>query len=137
MGNVQPVLGYDVEQAVMAKIVNAHGKVSGRLVTTEVNFPCRDLFAKCGFRAEADGTWVGGETNQPHRPTLGSSNNQGRNFRMPLHASLSCSEHRAWCMPATCARLSGHSRQPECNLGMTAYRLTRMPLNMVWLQPPA
>jgi FkbH-like protein len=66
------VLGYEIEQAVMAAIVESvragfrteiHGhEIHGHLVETEVNFPCRDLFAKCGF-ARTDGQWVlAGET---------------------------------------------------------------------------
>ena len=48
------VLGYKVEQAVMATVVaqiRAEGRpaVTGALTHTDVNFPCRDLFAKCGF----------------------------------------------------------------------------------------
>jgi FkbH-like protein len=51
------VLGYQIEQAVMATIIDiiAEGAtVEGTLIETEVNFPCRSLFASCGF--ERDGT---------------------------------------------------------------------------------
>ena len=58
------VLGYQIEDAVMATIVAAMreaspGEVTGRMVHTDVNFPCRDLFRKCGFAETADiGEWV-------------------------------------------------------------------------------
>jgi FkbH-like protein len=61
------VLGYEIEHAVMAAIVDSiragsRAQIHGHLVETEVNFPCRDLFAKCGF-ARTDGQWVlAGET---------------------------------------------------------------------------
>src|SRR5205823_4882148 len=48
------VLGYEIEEAVMAHIVRGamnggDGEVVGRLIETKANFPCRDLFQKCGF----------------------------------------------------------------------------------------
>ena len=48
------VLGYEIEDAVMATIVRSLrakgiGAIAGRLVETDVNFPCRNLFSKCGF----------------------------------------------------------------------------------------
>jgi FkbH-like protein len=58
------VLGFQIEEAVMAKIVGriraTHpGLVTGQLVHTDVNFPCRDLFSKCGFTDETGGgTWT-------------------------------------------------------------------------------
>jgi len=56
------VLGYDIEVAVMARIVEmlrAAGAdaVTGALVTTDANFPCRDLFAKTGFKVAGEGGW--------------------------------------------------------------------------------
>ena len=51
------VLGYQIEQAVMATIIDiiaGGATVEGTLIETEVNFPCRSLFASCGF--ERDGT---------------------------------------------------------------------------------
>ena len=58
------VLGYQVENAVMAIIVAAMrasdpGPVTGRLLHTDVNFPCRDLFRDCGFTETGEaGAWV-------------------------------------------------------------------------------
>ena len=58
------VLGYQIEEAVMASLVArmrgaGAGAVSGRIVATEVNFPCRDLFQKCGFEGPGDmGEWL-------------------------------------------------------------------------------
>lgn len=58
------VLGYDIEIAVMNCVVAAlrsHGApcITGLLVETDANFPCRDLFAKCGFVATGDGrSWT-------------------------------------------------------------------------------
>jgi FkbH-like protein len=58
------VLGYQIEEAVMGIIVFAMrsaqpGAISGRLIRTDVNFPCRDLFRKCGFTDPNDsGEWV-------------------------------------------------------------------------------
>ena len=54
------VLGYQVENAVMAAIVRGlraagAAAVRGRLIETDVNFPCRSLFAACGFAQ--DGEW--------------------------------------------------------------------------------
>jgi predicted enzyme involved in methoxymalonyl-ACP biosynthesis len=53
------VLGYQIEQAIMATIVNrvrgdSDGVIEGTLIETGVNFPCRSLFANCGFTQ--DGT---------------------------------------------------------------------------------
>ena len=53
------VLGYQIEQAVMATIIDiiaGGATVEGTLIETEVNFPCRSLFASCGF--ERDGTHI-------------------------------------------------------------------------------
>jgi FkbH-like protein len=56
------ILGYEIEEAVMATLVPvirgaSSIEIYGHIVETEVNFPCRDLFAKCGFsRTPAD--WV-------------------------------------------------------------------------------
>jgi FkbH-like protein len=57
------VLGYHIEQAVMSRVVGflrAGGAraVRGKLVETDVNFPCRDLFSKCGFRKGDGAEWV-------------------------------------------------------------------------------
>ena len=48
------VLGYQIEQAVMANIIKliettASEAISGKLIETDVNFPCRSLFSSCGF----------------------------------------------------------------------------------------
>jgi FkbH-like protein len=56
------VLGYQIEEAVMAHIVDflvdrSDAEVEGRLIKTEANFPCQDLFAKCGFEHRGD-HWV-------------------------------------------------------------------------------
>jgi FkbH-like protein len=55
------VLGYDVEVAVMSEVVRVASSadivVKGILVETPVNFPCRDLFKKCGFEL-VGGEWV-------------------------------------------------------------------------------
>lgn len=53
------VLGYQIEEAVMSTIVASlrehhHEQISGRLVETDVNFPCRPLFSKCGFTNEGE-----------------------------------------------------------------------------------
>ena len=56
------VLGYQVENAVMAVIVRGlrdrgARAVRGRLIETDVNFPCRELFARCGF-SQDDQWWT-------------------------------------------------------------------------------
>jgi FkbH-like protein len=56
------VLGLEIEEAVMAMIVNkmrANGakQVTGELVETDVNFPCRDLFSRCGFNGNGQ-SWT-------------------------------------------------------------------------------
>ncbi len=56
------ILGYDVEKAVMSELVDVMrrrgaGRIFGSLLETEVNFPCRDLFEKCGFAKDGD-LWV-------------------------------------------------------------------------------
>jgi FkbH-like protein len=56
------VLGYQIEEAVMATIVQSLrlrgcDAIAGRLIETEVNFPCRTLFSKCGFTREGAG-WI-------------------------------------------------------------------------------
>ena len=56
------ILGYAIEEAVMATIVpeiraSDESEISALLVETEANFPCRDLFSKCGFVRKA-GKWV-------------------------------------------------------------------------------
>lgn len=48
------VLGYQIEQAVMASITqqldaSASDPIHGTLIETDVNFPCRSLFSSCGF----------------------------------------------------------------------------------------
>jgi FkbH-like protein len=58
------ILGYQIEEAVMAILVaniraSLPGPVTGRLVHTDANFPCRDLFSKCGFiDPDSTGNWV-------------------------------------------------------------------------------
>jgi FkbH-like protein len=56
------ILGYQIEDAVMAAIVRrmrAAGlcEVRGFIIETDVNFPCRDLYAKLGFVKSGD-EWV-------------------------------------------------------------------------------
>jgi FkbH-like protein len=56
------ILGYDIEIAVMTRIAeelrgDESAAVIGHLQETEVNFPSRDLFARCGF-LERDHAWV-------------------------------------------------------------------------------
>lgn len=56
------VLGYQVEEAVMATLVDqlraaGIGAIRGLLRETDVNFPCRTLFSKCGFVADGD-DWI-------------------------------------------------------------------------------
>jgi FkbH-like protein len=56
------VLGYEIEQAVMSTVVSGMRgarkiDIHAQLVETDVNFPCRDLFAKCGF-VKADEGWT-------------------------------------------------------------------------------
>ena len=48
------VLGYQVADAVMATVIammraDRASAVTGRLIHTDVNFPCRDLFRDCSF----------------------------------------------------------------------------------------
>jgi len=50
------VMGLGVEQAAVAAMVE-RGTGRARLIRTERNLPCQDLFARCGFRAEGD-DWV-------------------------------------------------------------------------------
>jgi FkbH-like protein len=58
------VLGYQVENAVMARVVAAMragepGAATARLVLTDVNFPCRGLFRACGFtESGTQGDWM-------------------------------------------------------------------------------
>ncbi len=56
------VLGLEVEQSVVAKILSemaasGHKKASARMIETDANFPCRDLFSKTGFQ-RIDQDWV-------------------------------------------------------------------------------
>jgi FkbH-like protein len=56
------VIGLDVENAVVAHLtgeLRAAGvpEVSATLVETEANFPCRDLYERCGFAQRGD-AWV-------------------------------------------------------------------------------
>jgi FkbH-like protein len=56
------VLGYRIEEAIMATVVHSMrsggiAEVYGHLIKTDVNFPCRDLFTKCGF-VNAGAQWV-------------------------------------------------------------------------------
>lgn len=66
------VLGLGVEEAVMANIVaamraNGARTVTGHLVETDVNFPCRDLFSRCGFQLDGD-VWILAADNVPQIP---------------------------------------------------------------------
>ncbi len=56
------VLGYDIEKAVMAKLVSLIRSggampITADLVETDVNFPCRSLFSVCRFE-KSDDAWV-------------------------------------------------------------------------------
>jgi FkbH-like protein len=71
------ILGYDVEKAVMSVLVRTMREsgvslVTGGLTETEVNFPCRDLFVKCGFDRVGD-QWALAE---------------GRTVEAPLHVEI-------------------------------------------------
>jgi FkbH-like protein len=62
------VLGYQIEEAVMATIVHAmrasgQAVITGKLVETDVNFPCRGLFSKCGFKRNGDIWWLDADTS--------------------------------------------------------------------------
>jgi FkbH-like protein len=66
------VLGYEIENAVMAVIVAAMraagaARPTGQLCETDANFPCRTLFAKNGFIKEGD-AWVLPEGESPAVP---------------------------------------------------------------------
>ena len=66
------VLGLGVEEAVMAVIVaemRADGArhVTGQLLETDVNFPCRDLFTRCGFAVDQN-HWILEEATQLNVP---------------------------------------------------------------------
>jgi FkbH-like protein len=57
------VLGYQIEEAVMASVVkhvraSGYALVKGSLTETDVNFPCRTLFSKCGFTLGQNGYWI-------------------------------------------------------------------------------
>ena len=67
------VVGLDVEIAAVAavlRLLGAHGAaaVTTRLVETDANLLCRDLFARCGFAAGTDGTWISDAANVPPVP---------------------------------------------------------------------
>jgi FkbH-like protein len=54
------VLGLDVEKAVVAELsrrLQNGGDVVALLEETDANFPCRDLYARCGFTADG-GHWI-------------------------------------------------------------------------------
>jgi hypothetical protein len=56
------VLGYQIEEAVMATIVQSlrlrgFDTITGHLNETDANFPCRTLFSKCGFTDHEAG-WI-------------------------------------------------------------------------------
>jgi FkbH-like protein len=77
------VLGYQVEEAVMANIVrslraNGLDTITGHLLETDVNFPCRTLFSKCGFTVQG-GCWVlepGNSISMPSHITMGELSDQ-------------------------------------------------------------
>jgi FkbH-like protein len=67
------VLGYDIESAVMAQVVRTLRRdgaedITASLVTTDANFPCRDLFAKNGFTETGEGLWRLSNAVDPVRP---------------------------------------------------------------------
>jgi FkbH-like protein len=54
------VLGYRIEQAVLARLVATMreagaGEITARLVETDANFPCREVYAKAGFEKFGSG----------------------------------------------------------------------------------
>jgi FkbH-like protein len=56
------VLGYDIENAVMATLVSSirngtETPITADLVETDANFPCRSLFSGCSFE-ESDEIWI-------------------------------------------------------------------------------
>ena len=65
------VLGYQIEQAVMARILQltpeTEQRISGTLIETAVNFPCRSLFSSCGF-TQQDTEWLLAEGAQVSAP---------------------------------------------------------------------
>ena len=66
------VLGLEVELAVMSDLLHqlqeeGYRQVSGLLVETEVNAPCRDLFARCDFR-NRQGVWKCATRRRPAMP---------------------------------------------------------------------
>jgi FkbH-like protein len=67
------VFGLDVELAALAEVLRrlraaGAGTVTARVVETDANLPCRDLFARCGFVAGADGVWTSGPADAPAVP---------------------------------------------------------------------
>ena len=61
------VLGYQIEEAVMAHIVRSltigtGDDVTGLLIETVANLPSRDLFARCGFAKDGDRWSLAGST---------------------------------------------------------------------------
>jgi len=71
------ILGYQIEQAVMAVITKQLSEASsqpvhGTLIETDVNFPCRSLFSSCGFVQDG---------NDWHLP-------QGAEVAMPAHVVM-------------------------------------------------
>jgi FkbH-like protein len=66
------VLGYGVEQAVLSHLVaflraNGAAEIVARLVETNANFPCRDVYAKAGFVARGQ-DWVLDANASPKAP---------------------------------------------------------------------
>ena len=59
------VMGLEVENAAVAAMV-ARGATRARLLHTERNLPCQDLYARCGFRAVGE-VWV--LADKPPMPT--------------------------------------------------------------------
>jgi FkbH-like protein len=67
------VFGLDVEIAALADVLRrlraaGAATVTARLVATDANLPCRDVFARCGFREGADGAWIGAPADAPAAP---------------------------------------------------------------------
>jgi FkbH-like protein len=62
------VVGLEVEIAVIQALMEAMREpVTARLVSTDANFLCRDLFARCGF-VEVDGDWCSADGEALARP---------------------------------------------------------------------
>jgi FkbH-like protein len=67
------VVGLDVEIAAVAAVLRRMGEagaseIATRLVETDANLLCRNLFERCGFAADAAGGWVSAPQSAPAVP---------------------------------------------------------------------